>query len=150
MANEKSENQPQLLRSPGAVLLMAASRWLVLAEGLFAKHEVSAIQVRILIAADTLHGTNGPAHQADIARWAGLDVMTLSKNVRLLESAGFVLRAPHPTDSRARTVAVTEKGRAKLMKIEKGLAKLDAKVFGDIGGLQKMRKTLTSFLRQNA
>lgn len=52
--------------------------------------------------------------QSRIACDAALDPMMVSKVVRLLETKGFVTRAPHPDDPRANRVDLTDAGRATL------------------------------------
>ncbi len=147
MAKQTDEQAPEPLRNRGMVLLLAAARWRAAAEDVLSSVGVSAIQAQILVGAHVLHTAEGPANQVHIARWAGLDVMTMSKNVRLLEADGLVKRATNPADTRARTVALTPDGIARLRKLEKGLAKRDDRIFGDLGGTQKLRKTLAAFLR---
>ena len=100
----------------------------------------------ILVCAETLHTIDGPTNQVNIARYAGLDVMTMSKNVRLLEGLKLIKRGSIASDSRARSVELTKDGTARLKKIIKGLDRLDDKTFNELGGMQKLRKTLTAFL----
>ena len=53
------------------------------------------------------------ARQVDIARLAGLDVMTTSQTVRLLEAGGWVKRTDDPNDSRSWRVVTTPEGAKK-------------------------------------
>jgi DNA-binding MarR family transcriptional regulator len=50
----------------------------------------------------------------ELARYLGITKQSTSEVVALLEQAGFVRRAPHPTDGRARVLLLTEQGMAKL------------------------------------
>jgi len=133
-------------RGPGLLLLLAASRWRFTAESTFEESGLSAIKTLVLLSTHALHTKNGPANQVDIARYAGLDVMTMSKNVRILEAQSLVKRTTNPTDSRARTVELTKEGTVKLKKVVKGLDAIDDVAFDDLGGVQKLRKTLSAYI----
>ena len=52
--------------------------------------------------------------QVDIARFTGMDVMTVSQIVRLLEKKDYIRRDQHPKDSRAKLVSVTKSGAEKV------------------------------------
>jgi DNA-binding MarR family transcriptional regulator len=76
----------------------------------------------------SLHGlSQGGARpsQRQLADFAGLEPMHVSKLVRALERAGLVARAGNPTDTRAVQLAVTDRGlrvvtaaRAKVLELE--------------------------------
>ncbi|MCX6140326.1 MAG: MarR family winged helix-turn-helix transcriptional regulator [Candidatus Kapabacteria bacterium] len=131
---------------PGLLLLLAASRWRASADVSLRDAGVSGIQSMILVAAQVLHAESGAANQVNIARFIGLDVMTMSKNVRSLEKNGLVERGVSSKDSRARTVELTKLGSARLKKLVKGLEGVDEKAFDEIGGMQKLRKSLTAYV----
>lgn len=146
MAKHTDDPTPQFFRGPGLMLLLASSRWRMAADAVFEECNVSAIQTMILVSTQALQNEEGPANQVAIARFAGLDVMTMSKNVRILEGMGLVKRTTNAHDSRARTVELTKDGTARLKKLEKGLDKADVKAFDELGGVQKMRRTLAAYL----
>ena len=50
----------------------------------------------------------------ELARYLGITKQSTSEVVALLEAAGMVRRAPHPSDGRARVLLLTEDGAAKL------------------------------------
>lgn len=50
--------------------------------------------------------------QADLIRALALDASTVAKMLQRLEQAGFVTRAPSPTDRRASIVSLTDAGHA--------------------------------------
>ncbi|VTR91195.1 family transcriptional regulator : Transcriptional regulator, MarR family OS=Pirellula staleyi (strain ATCC 27377 / DSM 6068 / ICPB 4128) GN=Psta_0585 PE=4 SV=1: MarR_2 [Gemmata massiliana] len=72
-----------------------------------AEHGITADQF-VLIAA-LAHGE--ATTQRELARRAASDPNTVRAMILLLEGQKLVVRAPHPTDARARTVALTAKGR---------------------------------------
>ena len=56
------------------------------------------------------------AHRYDttqilIVNWSKLDKMTVSKSLRKLVALGCVNRIEHETDTRAKSVSLTEKGK---------------------------------------
>jgi DNA-binding MarR family transcriptional regulator len=50
----------------------------------------------------------------ELARYLGITKQSTSEVVALLEGAGIVRRAPHPSDRRARVLLLTDEGAAKL------------------------------------
>ena len=61
--------------------------------------------------------TEGPRTQAQLASASGYEPPTITMSVRQLETSGFVLRRPSPTDGRATIVELTDKGRALLPRL---------------------------------
>lgn len=53
---------------------------------------------------------NGPANQRDLAAAVGSDKVTMVRVIDDLETAGYATRRTDPTDRRARTVELTERG----------------------------------------
>jgi DNA-binding MarR family transcriptional regulator len=58
-------------------------------------------------------GWLGPVRPVDLAEAMGLDASTLTRNLKPLAQAGWVLQAPG-ADARSRLVSLTEEGRVKL------------------------------------
>lgn len=102
--------------------------------------------MNVLIAAQTLVKSSGLAKQVHVASYAGVDVMTLSKNVRWLEEEGLLKRLSDPSDSRARLIELTREGVARLKKVEKALEKIDSDVFGDGKSLNAYEKTISAVI----
>jgi DNA-binding MarR family transcriptional regulator len=73
----------------------------------FARHAVTADQFVLLAA---LAGADALT-QRELARRTSSDPNTVRAMLLLLEKRRLVVRAPHPTDARARTVALTAAGR---------------------------------------
>jgi DNA-binding MarR family transcriptional regulator len=53
----------------------------------------------------------GPCRLSDLAELVGLDLSTVSRHVRELVDAGYVLRRPDPEDGRAVVLEVADDGR---------------------------------------
>jgi DNA-binding MarR family transcriptional regulator len=58
-------------------------------------------------------GWLGPVRPVDLAEAMGLDASTLTRNLKPLAQAGWLLQAAGP-DARSRLVSLTDEGRAKL------------------------------------
>ena len=67
--------------------------------------------------------------QVDIARFTGMDVMTVSQIVRLLEKKNYIRRDQHPKDSRAKLVSVTKSGAEKVNQALPLVERIDEKFF---------------------
>jgi DNA-binding MarR family transcriptional regulator len=76
-------------------------------EASFAPHGVTADQFVLLA---TLGRSEHPLTQRELARRMSSDPSTVRAMLVLLERQGLVKRECHPTDARARTVALTKKG----------------------------------------
>ena len=81
----------------------------------FSPHDVTADQFVLMLA---LH-ESGSSTQRALADRISSDPSTVRAMLVLLEKNGFVQRAPHPTDSRAKTVSLTLLGKRRLRKLWK-------------------------------
>jgi len=61
-----------------------------------------------------------------------IDPMTTSTVLRTLQTKGFVTRIEHPTDTRAKTVAITEKGKEVVKKAVVAVEAFDTRFFTPI------------------
>lgn len=84
-------------------------------EAKFASHGVTADQFVLLLALEE----TGTLTQRELADRISSDPSTVRAMLVLLEKNGFVRRASHPTDSRAKTVELTATGKRTLRKLWK-------------------------------
>jgi DNA-binding MarR family transcriptional regulator len=97
-------------------------------EAQFASHGVTADQFVLLA---TL--SRGQAlTQRELARRMPSDPSTVRAMLVLLEKQGLVQRNTHPTDARARTVALTALGKRKFQKLWRSGDSIRAKMFGSL------------------
>lgn len=82
-------------------------------EAKFSEHGITADQFVLLLALKE----GRTLTQRELADRISSDPSTVRAMLVLLEKNGFVQRACHPTDSRARTVALTAVGKRKLRKL---------------------------------
>jgi MarR family transcriptional regulator, organic hydroperoxide resistance regulator len=98
--------------SRSAILERVASEWLLQHRTALAPLDLTHAQARLLIATAWLGSRAGTAcvRQSEIAAEAGTDPVMTSEVLRVLEARGLLTRSPHPTDRRARSIAVTDDG----------------------------------------
>lgn len=84
-------------------------------EAAFDKYGVTADQFVLLLALRD----GGTLTQRELADRISSDASTVRAMLVLLEKSGFVQRANHPTDSRAKTVELTPSGKKKLRQLWK-------------------------------
>lgn len=89
-----------------------------------------------LLAADDPGGAGGGAGvtQQSLVRRASSDANTVGAMLRRLEATGLVSRQPHPTDGRARVVALTPKGRRTYERAWAGSDAFRARLSEAVGG----------------
>lgn len=75
--------------------------------------EASATTVMHGLAAQYIRKREGVT-TSDLARYLMVTKQSASEIVSVLEGEGVILRAPHPTDRRARVLLLTDVGRARL------------------------------------
>ncbi len=64
-----------------------------------------------------------------------IDPMTTSTVLRTLQSKELIMRQEHPTDTRAKTVALTEKGKEVIKKAVVTVESFDNKFFAPLGNM---------------
>jgi len=79
------------------------------ADAALSRHKVTADQFVLL----SLLAEQDGVTQQELVRRASSDANTVRAMLVLLENQGLISRRPHPTDGRARSVALTQKGRCR-------------------------------------
>src|SRR5262245_51491211 len=92
----------------------------------FARHGVTADQFVLLSAL----AKGNAVTQQDLVRRIASDPNTVRAMLLLLEQRGVVARIRHPTDGRARSVALTAKGQRMYDKLRAGSEPLRARLLG--------------------
>ena len=96
--------------SPGFLLWQVANQWQRLQRSTLEPLGLTHVQFVLLAGLAWLSRKENDVTQARLAAFCKTDAMMTSQVVRSLEAGGFVARAPHPTDIRARQLRVTAKG----------------------------------------
>ncbi len=75
--SKKSSIPAPLVSGTGIHMYLAAARWRAVADDAYRQAGISPLQFNVLIAVQALQKNDGSAKQVHIARYAGVDVMTL-------------------------------------------------------------------------
>jgi DNA-binding MarR family transcriptional regulator len=75
-----------------------------------------------------------PVTQLALAHQLGIDRTVMTYLLDDLESTGLVERRPDPADRRARRVVATPAGRSRLVELDRGLRRAEARVLGPLAG----------------
>jgi len=100
--------------SPGYLLWTLSNAWQRAIRAALAPHDLTHVQFVLLACLTWWESTGRPAPtQRALADRAGADVMMASQVLRTLEKANLIARSPHPEDTRALTISLTEQGRVR-------------------------------------
>ena len=119
----------------GYALIQAANAWR--AELATALQPVSITPPQFFVLAALLHAHGrerpGPT-QKELADRTGIDVNTISQVLRGLERRGIVRRAPHPADSRAIALSLTDSGLELARQCAREARSLNRRYFAEVEG----------------
>ncbi|MCU7728126.1 MarR family transcriptional regulator [Actinoplanes sp. KI2] len=118
--------------SPGLLLWQVTNRWQAAQRAALKPFDLTHVQF-VLLATLTYLQDAGPVTQKTLADLAATDPMMTSQVLRTLESRNLVHRPAHPTDRRARAVAVTGAGRDLANRAVVAVEACDAAFFAGLG-----------------
>jgi DNA-binding MarR family transcriptional regulator len=137
--------------SSGFLLWQLTALWQRRIAAALRPHGLTQVQYALLASLLWLSRREKGITQARLARHAKLDTMMTSQVLRALESRGFVERKAHPTDTRAKVLALTAAGRALAWKAVPAVEGADRKFFGAPGvDLARFNKSLLSLIASSA
>ncbi|MDV3462924.1 MULTISPECIES: MarR family winged helix-turn-helix transcriptional regulator [Weeksellaceae] len=102
--------------SPGYLLGQVTMLWQRKIKKCLDPLDLTQTQFVLLAALGWLSKTNNSVTQVDIANQSNTDRMMVSKVLRTLEEKGFLTRQEHKTDTRAKTIQLTDSGAEVLQK----------------------------------
>jgi DNA-binding MarR family transcriptional regulator len=118
--------------SPGLVMWRVTNAWQAAQRAALKPHGLTHVQF-VLLASLTWLDSAEPVTQKDLAAHAGTDPMMTSQVLRALEALGLVERRPHPTDSRARSLVVSDEGAALANRAVRAVEAVDRQFFAPLG-----------------
>jgi DNA-binding MarR family transcriptional regulator len=138
--------------STGYLLWRLAIRWRAVLDRGLAPLGLTSAQYGVLASLYGLSRGGGQPSQRELADFAGLEPMQVSKVTRMLERAGLVERASNPVDTRAVQLRITDRGVQALTAGRKMVLKLEDQRLAPLGGRQsdqsiQLRDTLLMLLR---
>ena len=132
----KTEERVELpADGPGFALWRVSNAWQRAVRTALEPWGLTHAQVVVLATLDWVssNSPDGQAKQHEVAGLAGMDPMTTSQVVRVLEGKEMVKRAKHPADGRAVTLGLTQKGKRTLSKALPAIEAVDAAFFAPAG-----------------
>jgi MarR family transcriptional regulator, organic hydroperoxide resistance regulator len=118
--------------SPGFLLWQTTITWQRLIKKNLELHNISHAQFVIMALLLWFEEHNYDTTQIIIVHWSKLDKMTVSKSLKKLAAEKLVHRAEHATDTRAKSVCLTDKGKALVHQLVPIIEKIDSDFFGII------------------
>ena len=132
--------------SPGLLLWQTTITWQRLIKNALDPYDISHAQFVILAITLWFETIDETPTQITIARQSKLDKMTVSKSLKKLVAEGFIKRAEHETDTRAKSVRLTSKGQKLTSRLVPIVEAIDADFFSVLGEQQKTLLTLVKKL----
>lgn len=100
----------ELDRSPAYQLWLVTNAWQRRVRRALEPLGLTHVQFLILASVDILSAREETVTQAAVSRFAAIDENMTSQVIRTLEQHGLLQRNPHPSDARARSLALTGEG----------------------------------------
>lgn len=130
--------------SPGFLLWQTTMVWQRQIKRALEPYDISHAQFVIMATLMWFEAHHYDTTQILIVNWSKLDKMTVSKSLRKLALLGCVHRIEHETDTRAKSVLLTEKGKKMLCTLVPIVEEIDSRFFGKAS--HKEQKSLVHIL----
>ena len=121
--------------SPGFLLWQLTNLWQQRMRSALAQLGITHVQFVLLASVAWQENSDMLVSQVSLSRHAHTDVMMTSQVVRTLEEKGLLTRTVHPTDTRARVVSLTAKGRNVAQQAVAVVEAADEQFFRELSGL---------------
>ena len=118
--------------SPGFLLWQTTITWQRLIRKALEPYDISHSQFVIMALTLWLQEHKYETTQILIANWSKLDKMTVSKSLKKLINQDLICRVEHKTDTRAKSISLTDKGRKLIHRLVPIVEKIDAKFFSKV------------------
>lgn len=122
--------------SPGFLLWKTTVRWQRLIKEALERYDISHSQFVIMAILLWWKEKKTDVTQIDLVKESQLDKMTVSKALRKLEKMGLVGRHENASDSRAKTVYLSDAGVALTKKLVPVVEGIDAEFFGILSDME--------------
>lgn len=124
----------ELVPSTGYLIWHLSMKWRASLDRALAPLGLTAAQYSALASLHGLSAGGTRPSQRELADFAGLEPMYISKLVRVLEQNGLVKRTLNPADSRAVQLSLTESGLAAVAKGRAEVVRLEEERLAPLGG----------------
>ena len=119
-------------QSTGLLFMRLYNKWHLIIKKELKKMNLTHPQFVVLASLAYLSQTNDEVTQVMISKLSGIDVMTASQILSLLEKHAYVERKEHSRDSRAKAVILKKKGEEILQKAVPVIEQIDELFFGKL------------------
>lgn len=116
--------------SPGFLLWQTTMIWQRQVKRALEPYDISHAQFVIMATLLWFEAHQYDTTQILIVNWSKLDKMTVSKSLRKLVALGYVIRMEHETDTRAKSVSLTKKGKEMVRTLVPIVESIDSSFFG--------------------
>lgn len=145
--NTFSVEKPE--ESPGFLLWQVTNLWQREIKKALEQYGLTHSQFVLLASIHWLTLHKQEVTQVVLSNHTKIDPMTTSTVLRTLQQKGFIQRQEHSTDTRAKTVALTEEGKKLIKKAVVTVEKFDAEFFSILGNkTTELNQNLISLLGQ--
>ena len=118
--------------SPGFLLWQTTMLWQRKIKKALEPFEVSHAQFVVMALLLWFEAHRFASTQVTLANWSKLDKMTVSKSLKKLAALGLVDRKEHESDTRAKSMSLTSKGKALIRKLVPIVEQIDETFFAKI------------------
>ncbi|MCP4476416.1 MAG: winged helix-turn-helix transcriptional regulator [Gammaproteobacteria bacterium] len=125
--------------SPGLLLWQTTILWQRQIKQVLAAYDISHSQFVIMANTMWFQEQGEMATQIDIVMLSKLDKMTVSKALKKLATMNLIERHEHKSDTRAKTVKLTAKGKRLMAKLIPLVEATDAEFFSHVSATQQQK-----------
>ena len=125
---------PARVRTVGYLLWHLSTRWRVAVDRALHRYGLTHAHYLLLASLNEFSRSGALPSQRELADFAGLEVMYVSKLARALEQAGLLRRADHPADPRAFQLELTARGAERVVDAAAVMRELHDQLLRPIGG----------------
>lgn len=129
MSNQSAFQYEKADDSAGFLLWKITALWQQKLFAVLSEFEITQTQYAIMASLKWFEENDEPKTQAHLVEHTKIDKMTVSKSIRKLEEAGFVLRTPSTSDTRAIDVEFTAFGKKQIGKVIVAVENADEEFF---------------------
>src|SRR3954463_299501 len=105
---------PQRVQAAGYLVWHLSTKWRVAVDRALSQFGLTHAHYLVLGSLVEFSGDGAKPSQRELADYAGLEVMYVSKLVRQLEQTGLLQRTDHPDDTRAFQLELTARGSTRV------------------------------------
>lgn len=135
--------------SPGFLLWQLSNLWQRGINRKLRKYKITHVQFVLLAGIYYFNFKNEEVTQIKLSKHTSTDPMVISNVLRILEKRKLITRLPHPENTRAKLLTLTEEGVKAIKSAVKEVELFDFQFFKKIDDEEAFKNTLKSLLGDN-